>query len=371
MLIDSAVVRALKNWCAQGWQRPVYITALHQRYDECFLQFFVLILPSTTFAREAVAEQAVMGSAMRAFSQVDESSDCFSSQPARSPMLSCRRRRSVSPKKAKTEACFNSGTTCRFNEDIWISIMSFLDVKCLLRLALTNRHLCAMVKDDLIWKSVFLRDFGALPIDLRPAFSWMSLYLAACDGSHTFSHHETEKHIDWMRIGVFRLESGEAVATDKLREMRLVSQKSNTSESDSLLLKAFAISNVKRGIWIAGTMQTLDARHWELFLNKEYKDREWKYEQVCMRVVAGHCSEAAACIFDAKQLRSKGTHGLLNLSSWNAPPGQWQPKGITSSHGAAACTNLQPNQGLKVKFHTMKAGTEGPVVGIRICQQLA
>lgn len=57
---------------------------------------------------------------------------------------------------------------------------------------------------------------------------------------------------DWMRIGVFRLESGEAVATDKLREMRLVSQKSNTSESDSLLLKAFAISNVKRGIWIAG-----------------------------------------------------------------------------------------------------------------------
>lgn len=104
MLIDSAVVRALKNWCAQGWQRPVYITALHQRYDECFLQFFVLILPSTTFAREAVAEQAVMGSAMRAFSQVDESSDCFSSQPARSPMLSCRRRRSVSPKKAKTEA---------------------------------------------------------------------------------------------------------------------------------------------------------------------------------------------------------------------------------------------------------------------------
>lgn len=56
-------------------------------------------------------------------------------------------------------------------------------------------------------------------------------------------------------------------------------------------------------------MQTLDARHWELFLNKEYKDREWKYEQVCMRVVAGHCSEAAACIFDAKQLRSKGTHG--------------------------------------------------------------
>lgn len=51
---------------------------------------------------------------------------------------------------------------------------------------------------------------------------------------------------------MFRLESGEAVATDKLREMRLVSQKSNTSESDSLLLKAFAISNVKRGIWIAG-----------------------------------------------------------------------------------------------------------------------
>jgi hypothetical protein len=27
--------------------------------------------------------------------------------------------------------------------------------------------------------------------------------------------------------------------------------------------------------------------------------------------------------------------------------------------------------GLKVKFHTMKAGTGGPVVGIRFCQELA
>jgi hypothetical protein len=60
-------------------------------------------------------------------------------------------------------------------------------------------------------------------------------------------------------------------------------------------------------------MQALDVRHWELFLNKEYKTREWKFEQVCTRLMAGPCNEAAACIFDAKQLRSKETQGLNSV----------------------------------------------------------
>lgn len=51
---------------------------------------------------------------------------------------------------------------------------------------------------------------------------------------------------------MFCLESGEAVATDKMMEMKLVSEIENSSESDTLLLKTFAISNVKKGLWIAG-----------------------------------------------------------------------------------------------------------------------
>ena len=57
-------------------------------------------------------------------------------------------------------------------------------------------------------------------------------------------------------------------------------------------------------------MQTLDVRHWELFLNKEYKIGEWKFEQVYTRHVTSQCSEAAACIFDSNQLRNEGTQGL-------------------------------------------------------------
>jgi len=55
-----------------------------------------------------------------------------------------------------------------------------------------------------------------------------------------------------MRVGVFSIESGEAVATDRLMDMKLVSEKKDTSHTDSLLLKSYAISNVKKGLWIAG-----------------------------------------------------------------------------------------------------------------------
>lgn len=56
-----------------------------------------------------------------------------------------------------------------------------------------------------------------------------------------------------MRVGVFCIESGEAVATDNLMEIKLVSDKESTSPSDTLLLKSHSISNVKKGLWIAGT----------------------------------------------------------------------------------------------------------------------
>ena len=51
---------------------------------------------------------------------------------------------------------------------------------------------------------------------------------------------------------MFCLESGEAVATDRLMDMKLISNKTNTSYSDNLLLKTYLISNVKKGFWIAG-----------------------------------------------------------------------------------------------------------------------
>ncbi|KAG0616554.1 hypothetical protein M758_5G124700 [Ceratodon purpureus] len=305
-------------------------------------------------------EAAGMGSAMGALVQTDvtpapTSSGRRSFQTTCARMFKCRKTRASSSKKSKREPNW-------FNEDIWICIMSCLDAKTLLRLAVTSRQFYALVKDDVIWKSVFLRDIPTLSIDMRPAFSWMSLYLAACDGRHTFSYHDSEKHIDWMRIGVFCLDSGEAVATDRLKDMKQVSEATDTLQSDSILHQSYSISNVKKGYWIAdlhlvhcpvcnlatceGTMQALDVRHWELFLNNEYKTGEWRYEQVHTRHVAGHCDEAAACVFDANQLRSKGTQEVLDMSKWIAAPGNWVPRGITSSHGAASCTNLHLNKGV-------------------------
>jgi hypothetical protein len=55
-----------------------------------------------------------------------------------------------------------------------------------------------------------------------------------------------------MRIGVFCLNSGEAVATDRLMDMKLISDKTNISDSDSLLLQTYLIPDVKKGFWIAG-----------------------------------------------------------------------------------------------------------------------
>ncbi|CAI7802469.1 unnamed protein product [Closterium sp. NIES-53] len=98
-----------------------------------------------------------------------------------------------------------------------------------------------------------------------------------------------------------------------------------------------------------GTMQTLDARHYELFLHDEWKCGEWKYEQLASHEAPFHCPQAAGGLFDA------GTIGRQELKA--------------RSHAVAASTNLQPNEGLKVRCEVLK-GTGGRISGIRVSQQL-
>ena len=59
-----------------------------------------------------------------------------------------------------------------------------------------------------------------------------------------------------------------------------------------------------------GTVQVLDARHWELFLHEEYINGEWKFEEIEEQVVcpSPHTS-AMAAILDAKHVRSRSTKG--------------------------------------------------------------
>ena len=68
-------------------------------------------------------------------------------------------------------------------------------------------------------------------------------------------------------------------------------------------------------ILIIGTVQVLDARHWELFLHEEYINGEWKFEEIEEQVVCpSPDTSAMAAILDAKHVRSRSTKGkYLNL----------------------------------------------------------
>ena len=56
---------------------------------------------------------------------------------------------------------------------------------------------------------------------------------------------------------------------------------------------------------IAGTMQTLDVRHFELFLHKEYKDGSW--DEVGSHTVHCNCLAATAGIFYCMHINSDST----------------------------------------------------------------
>ncbi|GAU49743.1 hypothetical protein TSUD_43300 [Trifolium subterraneum] len=72
------------------------------------------------------------------------------------------------------------------------------------------------------------------------------------------------------------------------------------------------LDNIKPGIWIAGTMQTLDTRHIELFLEKGYQNGSWEYEVVRSHYVKKRADGITGSIFDVKHLQM----GLLQQTSY-------------------------------------------------------
>ncbi|EFH54666.1 predicted protein [Arabidopsis lyrata subsp. lyrata] len=61
---------------------------------------------------------------------------------------------------------------------------------------------------------------------------------------------------------------------------------------------------------------------------------------------------------------------ILNLKSWTGEADDSQPEAVIAPHAVAVHTRLQENEGILVKYHTMKARTDGDIVSIRISQQL-
>ncbi|XP_010053823.2 probable F-box protein At3g61730 [Eucalyptus grandis] len=272
---------------------------------------------------------------------------------------------------------------CCYEEDVWTAIARFLSGRSLVMLALTSKWFYRLMMDDSIWKFACLRDLQ-VPEPKKVSCKWISLYASAFDGSHSYMFRQQEKHIDWMRIGAFSLDSSQALLTERLSAVE-IPEAGNMKK----ILKSGAyclLKNIKTGIWIAdlqlvrcpicdlskceGTMQTLDARHIELFLSEGYQDGTWEYQVAGARDIKGNTEAASGAIFDLKHLKDSSTSAIFDVKSWVGKPQDLQPKAKVTVHAVAVNTNLQKNEGLHLKYHVMRAGADGEIVSIRICQQL-
>ncbi|KAI3444413.1 hypothetical protein Pfo_001078 [Paulownia fortunei] len=273
---------------------------------------------------------------------------------------------------------------CWYEEDVWTEIAKFLDGRSLVMLAVTCKWFSRIMMEDSVWKYACLRDLQ-VPDPGKVAFKWINLYAAAFDGSHTYMFRQQEKHIDWMRIGAFLFDSHAALLTESLiAPLRI--PKEVTTEKMLQLKGCCLLNNIKTGIWIAdlqlvrcpvcdldscdGTMQTLDARHIELFLSEGYHDGSWDYDILGSHDIHKLADGASGGIFDIKHLKDQSTSDIFDLKSWVGKRNDWQPKAMITLHAVAVNTNLQDNEGLQIRYHAMKAGKDGEVVSIRISQQL-
>ncbi|CAL5400881.1 unnamed protein product [Camellia sinensis] len=242
-----------------------------------------------------------------------------------------------------------------YEDDVWTEIAKYLDGKSLVMLAITCRWFYQIIMEESIWKLACLRDLQ-VPDPGGVAFTWIELYASAFDGSHSFMFRQQEKHIV-------------AFLTEKLIPPVKIPHE-ETIEKMLQLSGSCVLNNIKTGIWIAGTMQTLDARHIELFLSKGYQDESWDYKLLGSHEIKKHADGASGGIFDIKHIRDLSTSEVFDLKSWAGKPRDWQPKAMITLHAVAVNTNLQENEGLHIKYHAMRAGADGEVVSIRISQQL-
>ncbi|XP_019052146.1 PREDICTED: probable F-box protein At3g61730 isoform X1 [Nelumbo nucifera] len=273
----------------------------------------------------------------------------------------------------------------RYEADLWTEIMKYLDGKSLVMLGATCRWFHRITMEESVWKFVCLRDLQ-VPESQHVAYKWNQLYRSAFDGSHSYQFRQPEKHIDWMRIGAFFFDSPVALLTEKLGVPAKIPQR-ETAEIMIQTTGSCVLRNIKTGIWLAdlqlvrcpvcnlstceGTMQTLDARHIELFLSEGYKNGSWEYESVETHEIKKHTDMATGAIFDIKHLNDASTYEVWDAKAWMGKPNDWQPKARIAHHAVAVNTNLQQNEGLLIKYEAMRAGgLEADVVGIRISQQL-
>ncbi|XP_074263413.1 putative F-box protein At3g61730 [Silene latifolia] len=270
---------------------------------------------------------------------------------------------------------------------MWIEIAKYLDGESLVKLASTCNWFNKVVTEECVWKYACLRDLD-MPDPGDVSFKWKNIYASAFDGTHSYFFRQNEKHIKWKRIGAFFLESSAALLTEKLTFPRRTGKDTikKMLESSGLC----EITNIKTGIWIAdlqilhcpvcglnsceGTMLVLDTRHSELFLSQGYQNGSWNFGQVGSDEIKGVVDVASGAIIDLEHLKDTSTAEMFKTETWFRKDKDLKPKANTTLHAVAFNNNNleEDNDGLKVKFHIMRAGTGTvePIVAIRISQHL-
>ncbi|WOK97192.1 putative F-box protein [Canna indica] len=247
-----------------------------------------------------------------------------------------------------------------YDADAWTEVAKYLNGRDLVRLSLVNRWFNRLIAEQSIWKHAFLRDLH-VPPPSHVSFPWNRLYASAFDGSHAYTFRQGDSHIDWVRIGAFYFDSTVALLSEKLPPPRKLPRPEDDPVKTIEAAGTCLLTNARSGIWIAdlqlvrcpvcnlstceGTMQVLDTRHAELFLEEGFKDGSWVYEDIGSHRIEEPSAAAAAAIFDVKHLAGPCTAGVLDAKAWMGKQDDWQPKARLSLHAVAVNTNLQPNQG--------------------------
>ncbi|KAJ3701288.1 hypothetical protein LUZ61_004993 [Rhynchospora tenuis] len=226
----------------------------------------------------------------------------------------------------------------------WITIAEKLEARDVAMLRCTNKWFDSVVDLDHIWEKFFLKDMHIR--SSRPvSFPWMKIYASA---------------FNWKRIGAFFLDSPFVVLAliQALPDMPpMPGSDVQTSVNETGMC---SLTNLRTGIWIAGRHlfgcpvhkpktctamgQVLDARHVELFLEEDYRNGTWQYEDIFEKIIPGRANIAAMpAIIDPKIFLSPTKAWLLRVNSWDVKEHTIYTN--RSSHGVAVCTYLPRNNG--------------------------
>ncbi|KAF7021808.1 hypothetical protein CFC21_034699 [Triticum aestivum] len=284
-----------------------------------------------------------------------------------------------------------------YEPDIWTEVAKHLHGADLLRLSATCLWFFRLLYEDSIWRYAFLRDLSLRTNDPkmlrllhvpRPFHrSWRLLYATAFDDTHAYCFRQPEKHIEWFRIGGFLMDTPKLLLTAKLALPPWRPILDDGPEISIGFMGACLLTNVRPGIWIAdmnmvrcpvcnlnkceGTMQVLDARHCELYLENKFRDGTWEYEDLGSHFSNGKLDTAAAAIFNYDYIDSPCIKNILNSKSWIRDRTNLLPKGCFTPVAVALSSNLKPNEGLLSRFQAMRDMSRGgQIVSVRITQQL-